>query len=50
VEAAFQQSQTYGQDYDSEFRIVDSEGCIHWITTKGKTYLDREGKPFSMMG
>ncbi|MGC2237686.1 MAG: ATP-binding protein [Pyrinomonadaceae bacterium] len=50
VEAAIQHSQTYGQDYDSEFRIIYSDGSVHWITTKGKTYLDAEGKPFSMMG
>jgi PAS domain S-box-containing protein len=50
VEAAINQSQTYGKDYESEFRVIYSDGSIHWITTKGKTYLDAEGQPFSMMG
>lgn len=50
VEAAILESQTYGRDYDSEFRIIHADGSISWITTKGKTYLDGEGKPFSMMG
>jgi signal transduction histidine kinase/ActR/RegA family two-component response regulator len=50
VEAAITESQTYGKDYESEFRVIYSDGSVHWITTKGKTYLDAEGKPFSMMG
>jgi CheY-like chemotaxis protein/nitrogen-specific signal transduction histidine kinase len=50
VEAALDESQTYGKDYDSEFRVIYADGSIHWIATKGKTYLDAEGKPFSMMG
>ena len=50
VEAAINESQTYGKDYESEFRIIYPDGSIHWIATKGKTYLDGEGKPFSMMG
>jgi signal transduction histidine kinase/ActR/RegA family two-component response regulator len=50
VQAALTESQTYGKDYDSEFRIIHPDASIHWIATKGKTYLDAEGKPFSMMG
>jgi signal transduction histidine kinase/ActR/RegA family two-component response regulator len=50
VEKALTESQTYGKEYDSEFRIIHSDGSVHWIATKGKTYLDAEGKPFSMMG
>jgi len=50
VQAALTESQTYGKEYDSEFRIIHSDASVHWISTKGKTYLDAEGKPFSMMG
>lgn len=50
VEKAISDSQTYGKDYESEFRIIHSNGSVQWITTKGKTYLDDEGNPFSMMG
>ena len=50
VETTLNESQTYGKDYDSEFRVVYADGSIHWIAAKGKTYLDAEGKPFSMMG
>ncbi len=50
VETTFNESQTYGKEYDSEFRIIYSDGSIHWVSSKGKTYLDFEGKPFSMMG
>ena len=50
VETALNNSQTYGGDYESEFRVIHSDGTINWIATRGKTYLDADGKPLSMMG
>lgn len=50
VEAALENSQKNGGDYESEFRIIQSDGKVNWITARGKTYLDQEGKPLSMMG
>lgn len=50
VETALLDSQTFGKDYEEEFRVVYSDGSIHWIKAKGKTYLDAEGNPLNMMG
>lgn len=50
VEEAVRESQTYGKDYESEFRIIHPDKSIHWVAAKGKTFVDDEGKPASMMG
>ena len=50
VEKAIFQSQTYGEDYESEFRVIHSDGSIHWVAARGKTFLNDEGKPLNMMG
>ena len=50
VESALDDSQKYGGDYESEFRVIHSDGSINWIATRGKTYLDADAKPLSMMG
>ena len=50
VETALNNSQKNGGDYESEFRVIHSDGSINWIATRGKTYLDEQGKPLSMMG
>lgn len=50
VETAILESQKFGKDYDAEFRILHSDGSVHWIATKGKTFLDSDGKPINMMG
>ncbi len=46
----FLESQKNGTEYDVEYRVLHSDGSIHWLTTRGKTYLDLEGKPLNMMG
>ena len=50
IEAALLESQTYGKDYDEEFRVIYTDKSIHWIKAKGKTYLDTQGEPLNMMG
>lgn len=50
VESTLLESQTYGKDYDEEFRVIYSDGSVHWVKAKGKTYLDTEGRPLNMMG
>lgn len=50
VTKTLEDSQKNGGDYESEFRIIQSDGNVNWITARGKTYLDQNGKPFSMMG
>lgn len=50
VEAALKDSQANGKSYDAEYRVIYSDGSIHWIAARGKSYLDDEGNPKNMMG
>jgi PAS domain S-box-containing protein len=44
------EAQEKGEEYDVEYRVIYSDGSIHWLSTRGKTYLDAEGAPSTMMG
>ena len=46
----FLNSQRNGSEYDIEYRVIFSDGTIHWLSTCGKTYLDAENKASSTMG
>ena len=50
VEAELRDSQFNGKEYDTDYRVIYSDGSIHWISARGKTYLDGEGNPKNMMG
>ncbi|MCA1623738.1 MAG: PAS domain-containing protein [Acidobacteria bacterium] len=50
VEAALRDSQLNGKEFHAEYRVIYSDGSIHWISARGKTYLDDEGNPKNMMG
>lgn len=50
VEAALRDSQANGKAYDAEYRVIYSDGSIHWISARGKSFLDEEGNPKNMMG
>lgn len=50
VEAVIRESQTTGTEYRTEFRVIDSVGNVNWITARGRTFLDEDGQPASMMG
>ena len=50
VEAALHESQTGGKEYNAEYRVIYSDGNIHWLAARGKTFLDTEGNPKNMMG
>lgn len=50
VELAFRESQTSGKEYKEEFRVINSDGNTHWLAAQGKSFLDAEGNPVSMMG
>lgn len=50
VAAELQESQNSDKIYDSEYRIICPDGTIQWVSTRGKTYFDRENFPQSMMG
>jgi PAS domain S-box-containing protein len=44
------EAQEKGEEYDVEYRVIHGDGTIHWLSTRGKTYLDAEGVPANMMG
>jgi PAS domain S-box-containing protein len=46
----FLESQKNATEYDVEYRVIQSDGNVHWLSTRGKTYLDLEGTPVNMMG
>lgn len=50
VELAFDESQVSGKEYSEEFRVINSDGNTHWLSAQGKSFLDAEGNPISMMG
>lgn len=50
VEAVIEESQRNGSEYKTEFRVINSDGNTNWITARGRTFLDEEGQPASMMG
>ncbi len=50
VKIALNESQTHGKEYNVEYRVVYSDGNVHWIAARGKTFLDTEGEPKNMMG
>jgi len=50
VKTALQESQINGKDYNAEYRVIYSDGNIHWIAARGRTFLDAEGNPKNMMG
>lgn len=50
VENAFRESQVSGKEYKEEFRVINSDGNTNWLAAQGKSFLDAEGNPVSMMG
>lgn len=46
----FHESQRNGTEYDVEYRVIYSDASVHWLSTRGKTYLDTDGNPINMMG
>lgn len=50
VELSFHESQFSGKEYKEEFRVINSDGNTHWLSAQGKSFLDAEGNPVSMMG
>lgn len=50
VENALRESQISGKEYNAEYRVIYSDGNIHWIAARGKTFLDADGNPKNMMG
>ena len=39
-----------GADFEMDFRVVWPEGRVHWLSGKGKTFVDANGRPLYMTG
>ncbi len=39
-----------GKDYDSEYRIILSDGSVHWMSTRATLRFDENGKPARFLG
>jgi PAS domain S-box-containing protein len=50
VAAFLDESRHKGTKYEEEFRVVDSDGEVAWISAEGKSLLDGSGNPLKMMG
>ena len=50
VEAAIREARLGGKEYNTEYRVINSDGNIHWISARGRSFLDAEGNPSSMVG
>lgn len=45
-----QQALNNEKKYDTEFRVIWSDGTIHWLKANGQVFRDRNGKPVRMVG
>jgi PAS domain S-box-containing protein len=50
VKAACNRCATEGADFDLEFRIILPGGAIRWISDRGRTIRDDEGRPAYVIG
>lgn len=39
-----------GGDFEDEYRLVQSDGSIRWVYTRGSCYLDADGRPLRNTG
>jgi PAS domain S-box-containing protein len=39
-----------GADFEMDFRVVWPDGRVHWLSSKGKTFVDANGRPLYMTG
>lgn len=39
-----------GADYEVEFRVLLSDGTVHWVGSKGQVYYDKTGRAIRMVG
>jgi PAS domain S-box-containing protein len=50
VAAQWERCMTQGTDFDMEYRVVWPDKTVHWLSDKGKVFLDAQGKPLYMTG
>jgi len=50
VQAALNEALVNQTQYSIEYRVVWSDGSVHWIAAKGRGVYNQSGEPVSMMG
>ena len=50
VEEILRDTVARGSDFDTEFRVINTNGNVNWLVARGKTFLDAEGEPATMVG
>ena len=50
VAAAYEAAMRGSGDYDVEFRVPWPDGSLHWLWSKGRFALDRNGSPYNVAG
>lgn len=50
VAAALRRSAENGDDYNTDYRVVQPDGSIRWVAARGRVERDETGLPFRMPG
>ncbi|MDX1800316.1 MAG: EAL domain-containing protein [Marinobacter sp.] len=50
VDRTYRAAMAGGAEYDLEFRVAWPDGSIHWLWSKGRFYLDDQGRPARAAG
>ncbi|ATC23802.1 PAS domain S-box protein [Caulobacter vibrioides] len=45
IRAIAQSSAANGEAFSEEYRLIQADGSIRWVYTRGKAYLDADGQP-----
>ncbi len=50
VTEALRRSAEHGADYEEDYRIMQTEGTVRWVTARGRVERDEAGRPVRMPG
>ena len=50
VDSEFRKSLTDGTEQKSEYRVIDRNGRLKWVSVRGRTKMDNAGKPLRSFG
>ncbi len=50
LEEILRESRKNGTRFETEFRVVYSDGSVNWIAAVGKTFMGEDGRPIRMIG
>lgn len=50
AETALKHAMSARAEFVHEFRVVHSDGSVHWLSGRGKFFYDDEGRPIRMVG